>query len=71
MAKDKLNLEQLSDSELNEYLRRIEDQRNAVPSEQQLAGGAAAGAVPGDGDRGTARHLCLGLAHSGRETVVE
>ena len=40
MAKDKLNLEQLSDSELNEYLRRIEDQRNAVPSEQQLAGGA-------------------------------
>lgn len=40
MAKDKLNLEQLSDSELNEYLRRIEDQRNAVPSEQHLAGGA-------------------------------
>lgn len=40
MAKEKLDLEQLNDSELNEYLQRIEDRRSAAPSEAQLAGGA-------------------------------
>lgn len=40
MAKNKLDLEQLSDAELDEYLRSVEDQRNAAPSEEQLVGGA-------------------------------
>ncbi len=40
MAKNKLDLEQLSDAELEEYLRGVEDQRNAAPTDEQLAGGA-------------------------------
>ncbi|MFT3942356.1 MAG: vitamin K epoxide reductase family protein [Ancrocorticia sp.] len=39
MAK-KLDLERLSDAELEEYLRSVEQRRNAAPSDEQVAGGA-------------------------------
>lgn len=40
MAKEKLNVDQLSDADLDAYLEGVESKRSARPTEEQLQGGA-------------------------------